>query len=199
MPTNMTMCKKSARNVVAGVAVALGSIMMNSPATAGEAELYEAAKKEGEVVWYTALLQNQLVRPMAAAFEAKYPGIKVTIAGGIGTDLTLKVLAEAKAGIYNVDVHNPAGTAELDKAGLLAVYRPEAAKNFSAELKSADGKWVSVIQYYFGLSVNTELVKEAEIPKSMDDLLDPKWKGKIASVAALTAGGLPAIVYGMQE
>lgn len=173
---------------------AAASAYLAGPAVAGEAELYAAAKKEGEVVFYTGLLQNQLVRPMAAAFEAKYPGIKVTIVGGGANDLTLKVLEEAKAGVFNVDVLTPARIDGLDQAGLIERYQPEAAKNYPAHLKNPDGKWTALMVYFYGLSVNTELVSEAETPKSIEDYLDPKWKGKIAWVAALGGGGPPVYV-----
>lgn len=163
-----------------------------SLAAAGEAELYAAAKKEGEVVFYTGLLQNQLVRPLAQAFEAKYPGIKVVIAGGISMDLTLKILSEAKAGVYNADLNTPASFAALDKAGLIASYTPESARDYPAHLKSSEGKWTALVQYFFSLAVNTELVSEADTPKKLDDLLDPKWKGKIAWAAGLGGGG-PAV------
>lgn len=182
-----------------GITHALGALIVAalsfglaaSPAAANEAELYAAAKKEGQVNFYTGLLQNQLIRPMVAAFEAKYPGVKVTVAGGISADLTLKILAEAKAGVFKADLNTPARIDELDKAGLIASYHPIAAKNYPAELKSPDGKWTALVRYFYGLSANTELVKEKDIPQTLDDLLDPRWKGKIAWVAGLGAGGPP--------
>lgn len=177
--------------IAAGAAIALGALLASPVKAATEAELYAAAKKEGEVVWYTGLIQNLLVRPMVSAFEAKYPGIKVTIAGGISSDLTLKILEEAKAGVYKADLNTPARFLELDKAGLVAVYHPENAKKLPAAIKDPNGKWTSILNYYFTTAVNTELVKEADIPKKIEDLLDPKWKGKMAWVASLGAASGP--------
>jgi ABC-type glycerol-3-phosphate transport system substrate-binding protein len=47
-------------------------------AQAQDAGLIAAARTEGQVTWYTTLIVNQAVRPLVAAFEAKYPGITVS-------------------------------------------------------------------------------------------------------------------------
>ena len=57
--------------VIAAAVVALAA----SGARAADATLIEAAKKEGQVVWYTTLIVNQIVRPLKDAFEKKYPGV----------------------------------------------------------------------------------------------------------------------------
>ena len=61
-------------------ALALGAMFsVATQAQAADAALIEAAKKEGTVVWYASAVANQLARPLAAAFEKKYPGIKVQL------------------------------------------------------------------------------------------------------------------------
>lgn len=55
------------------VAAATALLCVASPLKADEAALYAAARKEGQLVWYTSQVQNTLVRPMAAAFEKRYP------------------------------------------------------------------------------------------------------------------------------
>ena len=59
--------------------------------------LIEAAKKEGSVVWYSGMIINQIIRPIAEAFEAKYPGIKVQYSRAAGSDNALKIMNEARA------------------------------------------------------------------------------------------------------
>lgn len=157
-----------------------------TPSRADQAVLYEAAKAEGEVVWYTGLIQKTLIRPMVEAFEAKYPGVKVTIAGGTSPDLLLKVLNEAKAGVYMADVITPARIDKLKQADLLATYAPEVAKDFPTEFKDTGGQWTSLLLYVYGTAINTELVKAGEEPDSLEDYLDPRWKGKLAWASMLT-------------
>ena len=59
--------------------------------------MLDAARKEGQVVWYTGLIVNQIVRPMVAAFEAKYPGITVQYSRASDTETAVKILNEARA------------------------------------------------------------------------------------------------------
>lgn len=174
-------------------AMALGLFGAASPLHADEAAIYEEAKKEGELVWYTSQVQNTLVRPMAAAFEAKYPGIKVTVVGGKNSDLALKLVSEAEAGVHIADVNSPANIDQLNKAGLLAAYPPEAARDYPADLRDKDGRWTGMLGSIFGIAVNTDLVSPEEEPKSLDDLLDQKWKGKMAWVAHYDLGGGPGL------
>lgn len=158
---------------------------------AGETELYHVAKSEGTVVWYTALIQKTLVRPMVEAFEAKYPGVDVTVVGGKSTDILLKLLSEAKAGVYAADLITPTRIDKLKQAGLLATYRPEAARDFPVEFKDVDGQWTTIIQYVLGTAINTELVKSEDVPRSLEDYLDPRWKGKLAWASMLTPAAGP--------
>src|SRR4029078_8660666 len=84
-------------------ATLLGATLISE---AGDEALIAAAKKEGQVVWYTSFVENQLARPLAAAFEKKYPGVKVQIVPGTATDLLLKLIGEQRAGGVRGDVHH---------------------------------------------------------------------------------------------
>lgn len=181
------------RRIMLSAALAVATLA-SSLAWAGEAELYEAAKKEGTVVWYTSQVQNVLVHPLAAAFEAKYPGIKVSIVGGKNADLLLRILTEAKAGVHLADVNSPASIGRLSEAGLLAPYAPDAAKGYPAELRGKDGTWTAMLKSTFGVTINTDLVGPKDEPKSLEDYLDPKWKGKMAWVAHYDLGGGPGFI-----
>ena len=59
-----------------------------------EKMLYDGAKKEGKVVWYTSLVPS---KDIAKIFEAKYPGVTVDVYRAGGIELTNKALAEHKA------------------------------------------------------------------------------------------------------
>ncbi|MEW9502968.1 ABC transporter substrate-binding protein [Jeotgalibacillus marinus] len=71
----------------------------------------------------------------------------------------------------------------IDK-GIIGVYEPDASKDWDVvengiKVKHQDGHYVGVEVFVMGFAYNTELVTEEEAPKTWDDLLDPKWEGKI--------------------
>lgn len=182
-------------SILAGVAGVLALVLAGVAAQADEAALYAAAKKEGEVNWYTGLIQNQVVRPIVAGFEKKYPGVKVNVTGGRQSELNIKMLNEAKAGKLQADLAEGTTVVEaLKPAGIIVPYKPEWAKNIPAEYKDPDGLWTAVVLYFLVPAINTEMVKPADEPKTLEDLLDPRWKGKMAWTAEMTMGGPPGFI-----
>lgn len=166
-------------------------------ARAADAELVKAATAEGQVVWYVSLIQNQFVRPMQAAFEKKYPGIKVNPVTGLQNDLLVKLLGEARAGGTQADVFHGSTVAPLKDANLLQHYVPQEAAAYPKNYKDPDGFWTAEFVYFSAAAINTDLVKPGDAPKTFKDLLDPKWKGKIAWPATLTPGGPPGFIGGV--
>ncbi|MBL5768991.1 ABC transporter substrate-binding protein [Heyndrickxia sporothermodurans] len=95
--------------------------------------------------------------------------------------------------------------AAADK-GIITSYIPESAEKWDVtedgiKLKHQDGKYVGVEMFVLGFSYNTELVKPEEAPKTWEDLLDPKWKGKIqfSNPAASGTSTLMVLSYMMQH
>src|SRR5262245_61808315 len=78
--------------------------LATSVAYAADAALIEAARKEGEVNWYSTQIISQLVRPVTAAFEKKYPGIKVRATRANATEVAVKILNESRAGRAQSDL-----------------------------------------------------------------------------------------------
>src|SRR5919201_5345520 len=145
-------------------------------------ELVEAAKKEGKVVWYTAV-DLPVAERVGKAFEAKYPGIALRVERSVGERIFQRIGQEYASKIHAVDVVNSSDAAHFivwKREGILAPYVPnDVALHYPATQKDPDGLfaswrvWLSVIGY------NTKLVRPEEAPKSFADLLDPKWSGKI--------------------
>lgn len=161
-----------------------------------DAELEAAARKEGQVVWYSTLIINQIVRPIAEAFQKKYPGIELQYSRQANSDIALKVMNESRARRIQVDVVD--GTNGIDPmmdAGLLAEYRPVAATDYPADIKDTQGRWTAMNLFFLTTNYNTELVKPADVPKTFDDLLNPKWKGKIAWTSDPTPQGPPGFIH----
>jgi ABC-type Fe3+ transport system substrate-binding protein len=158
--------------------------------------MVEAARKEGTVVWYSGMIINQIVRPLVDAFEQKYPGIKVQYSRASGSDNALKIINESRARRPLADVFD-GSTAfiALVDAGLIAPFRPAEADRYPADRKDPDGLWTAPNVYYYTAAYNTKLVPAAEAPQTYDDLLDPKWKGKIAWTYDLTVGGPPGFIH----
>lgn len=148
---------------------------------AADPALYDAAKKEGQVVWYTSLIVNQAVRPLVETFNRKYPGIEVKYARADSGPNAIKIMNEAQAGRPQSDVFDGIDTAPpLLNAGLVERYVASEANKYPAELKDPAGRWQALVLYFLTPAANTTLVPAAERPKTPQDLLHPRWKGKIA-------------------
>ena len=167
------------RHAVASVCL-IAAVLLACPRAQADDALYEAAKKEGQVVWYTSLIVNQAVRPLVDAFNKKYPGVEVKYARGDSGPNAIKVINEARAGRVEGDVFDGiATTAPLLKAGLVEPFTPSEANKYPSALRDPDGRWNALVVYFLTPGVNTQLVGADEI-KTAQDLLNPKWQGKIA-------------------
>ena len=80
--------------------LALSAALGPKGAFAAAADLVEGARREGELLWYTTLVVDQVVRPLIRGFEQKYPGIKVSFVSGPAQEQTLRATNEARAGSH---------------------------------------------------------------------------------------------------
>ena len=135
-----------------------------------------------EVVAYTAL-DAEFSEPIYQEFS-QASGIQVLPKFDVESTKTVglvnALIAEAKRPRCDVFWNNEVlNTIRLEKQGLLEVYRSPAGESFPAAYRSANGTWQGFAARARILIVNTKLVAEADRPKSVNDMLDPKWKGKI--------------------
>lgn len=162
------------------IALIIATLLVAPCAHAADNALYEAAKKEGTAVWYTSLIVNQAVRPLVEAFQKKYPGVTVKYARADSGPNAIKVIDEARAGKVVGDVFDGIATAPpLLKAELVAPFTPSDAGKYPPEMRDPDGRWNALVVYFLTPGINTQIVGKDEI-KTAQDLLNPKWKGKIA-------------------
>jgi iron(III) transport system substrate-binding protein len=166
-------------------------VMAATGAHAASQALIDAAKREGRVTWYTTLLVDDASGPLAAAFEKKY-GIAVDFIRRDGSIQLRTILEEARSGKMKVDVFDGTTTAAfVMKEGLAEAYKADSAIDVPAEYKDPNGYWTAQVLYFQTLGYNPDLVPANEVPKSYRDLLDPKWKGKLAwSAEDQLTGGL---------
>ena len=152
------------------------------PAERVTPELIAAARKEGKVVNYTSV-DLPLAEKVAKAFETKYPGISVRVERTGAERVFTRIAQERSSNIHACDVVQSSDAAHFvvwKREGILTPYVPEeVAQHYPAEHKDPDGLFASYRVFLCVMARNTDLVKEADAPKSYQDLLDPKWAGKI--------------------
>jgi iron(III) transport system substrate-binding protein len=143
-------------------------------------KLLAAAKAEGTLTLYTTLAASNL-STLIGPFEKKY-GIKVVI-WRAGTEKVLqRTLAETAAQRYEVDaIHfgSPQLEALHRENVLQEVQSPVFAQLIPGALP-AHHEWAATILQLYVQAYNTNKVKKEDVPKSFQDLLDPKWKGKMS-------------------
>ena len=155
-----------------------------SPLPAADDKIVQAAKKEGELFWWSTIAQDQSQK-MVDEFMKLYPFIKAHYwrSGSVG--LHNKILLEARAGRSSWDVVSqttPEFIFELKQKKFIAPYHSPERTQFSTDLKDKDAYWTGTYALPTGLGFNTEQVKRDEAPKSYQELLNPKWKGRKISV-----------------
>ncbi len=143
--------------------------------------LLDGAKKEGEVVFYASVIVNQALRPIAEGFMKKYPSIKMGYWRADAPELIAKITAESRARNIVADVIEGTGMAELAIAGgLVQPYQTPVTSEYPPQYRDPRNMWTSTRLSYFSLAYSTKNVAPADIPKTYDDLLDPKWQGRLA-------------------
>ena len=157
----------------------LYAILAKLPADQLDQVLYEGAKKEGAVAYASPAEENQIAKLMEG-FMSKYPGIKGQSLGGQQEDISNRILAEARAGRSSFDIIG-IGTSlgEYREAKALAeIHDLVGDARYPAKFRGKDFYSWNLLSMV--IAYNTNLLKPSEAPKSYMDILDPKWKGKIA-------------------
>ncbi len=147
--------------------------------------LYAGAKTEGKITWYTSLAGNSY-KDLAAAFEAKYPGVKVESYRATRQEMSARIIAEAQAQRYIVDTIEttiPLLKLLKDNSMLAAYYFPTQAK-YPDPVKEKAGKglvfWAIDRESHIGLAYNKNSIPAKLAPKNYEGLLRPELKDKIA-------------------
>ncbi|MDH3442534.1 MAG: extracellular solute-binding protein [Deltaproteobacteria bacterium] len=152
--------------------------------------LVEGAKQEGSVMFYTGLIVNQVVRPLKAAFEKKYPFINVEFFRGNSSRISQKLLSEYQADRHDVDVlSGSTATSVVQQAGFMQKFFSPEFSRYSDELKDPNGFWGVTNVYFLTPAYNTQMVQPNEVPKSYQDLLHPRWKGRMIWSTSSSSGG----------
>jgi len=143
--------------------------------------LVAAAKKEGQVLIYTTLIVDQIVRPMIRAFQAQVPGIDVKFVRADSVALVVRLTNEAKANRTQADIWQLVdGVGPLVQAGIAAQVDLPSAEGLPATYVDPNRRWVTTNLAVRSLAYNTSLVPPKEAPRGYADLIEPRFKGKFA-------------------
>jgi len=150
--------------------------------------LIDGAKREGQFTLYTS---HTWFKTFVGEFEKKYPFVRASQWRNDSKNIIRKVLEEARAGRALADVVETTadGMGLLKREGLFQEYYSPEARYYPSELKPR-GKsgffYLPNRETYNSLGFNTNSVPPATAPHSLKDLIDPKWKGKMAITSTTT-------------
>jgi iron(III) transport system substrate-binding protein len=159
-----------------------------------EQTILDGARKEGQVVLYSAMIVNQTLRPLTDAFMKKYPFVKMTFWRGDTEEIVDKLSAEERANNVVADVVEGTGVGDIAvNAGLTQPYYTPMVEAMPERYRDPRDRWTYTRLSYFSIAYNTKLVPPDQVPKSYDALLDPRWQGKLAWRIG-TASGTPFFI-----
>jgi iron(III) transport system substrate-binding protein len=141
--------------------------------------LVAAAKKEGTVNLYTSIAQNDTEK-IVSGFEKKY-GVKVNVFRAATDEVLQRVVNESKAGKNNFDVVHISSTEmeALHREKLLQGVKSPYDEDLLPGSIPSHKEWAATILSVFVQAYNTDKVKKEELPKTYQDLLDSKWRGRL--------------------
>lgn len=162
------------------------------------ARILAGAKKEGIVNVYTSETVDDLAA-LTAAFQSKY-GVRINVWRGSAENILQRAIVEARGGRFDVDaIETGATTMEsLQREQLLQQVSSPAFADLKPEAIPPHHQWVGTRYNVFVAAYNTDVVKTADLPKSYDDLTQPKWKGKLG-IEAESSDWFGALVTALGE
>lgn len=163
--------------------------LMTAPRVAGAADhptLEAAAHEEGSLTWYVAQVDAQAAERMGRAFSQSNPGVGVGVIRTTGQVAFQRLLMDIKNHTPQCDVFSATDISHLPilkERQELTEYTPANAKALLPAFKTLSDPGFSYITNaarYF-IIYNKDKVKPEDAPKAWTDLLDPKWKGRVAT------------------
>jgi len=158
-------------------------------------DLYPKARQEGALVVYT-IWDVEHVRSILDVFNKRFPGITTTYWQGTRSEIIARTLTEYQGDQKTADVILSEGApVVLRAAGAMEPYNTVQASS----LLLHDPTLPTVSLQIMALSYNTKKLKKEDLPKSWEDVINPKYKGVIALDDPVRAGPLSGMLAGMKE
>jgi iron(III) transport system substrate-binding protein len=188
--------KPSAKHCVVLGLLLFSILVIPAGSPGADPKLIEAAKKEGEVVWYTTTAL-ETSKKIADEFQKKYPFVRPVLFRTNNAPLVARVVSEARAGRYLWDFVGGGGElyTPLMERKLFGQYRSPETKMMDSDVYDKNGYWAAYTASTYVLGFNTRQVKKDEVPRTYDALLDPRWKGR--RIAVDTSAGMLHALSGL--
>ncbi|MCC7425996.1 MAG: extracellular solute-binding protein [Alphaproteobacteria bacterium] len=179
------------RQVLAGAAgIAAAHIVLRRPAQAQglpphEQALYEAARREGEVTWYSGQVSADTSEAVGRAFAERYQGMKVNVVTSTSQVAFQRVSQDLRANVAQCDVLSSTNTGHfrlLKRNSQLMQFRPRNADGLLPSMRIADpDNFYQTTNLALSLlAYNTTKLREADAPRTWQDVLDAKWRNQLA-------------------
>lgn len=179
------MFKKLDRRAFLGASAMLLATPYIGRANTADATLYDTAKADGRVTWYTSHYNAETAERIRQAFMTQYPGIEVNLLR-LTTQVAFQRLSqELDANALECDVFGTSDIGhfvDLKARDLLLQFTPENAATMLEVYRDIDpdGYFHATSAGTITITRNTALVAAEDVPGSWDALLDPKWAGRIS-------------------
>jgi len=168
------------------------------PAASASTEPSAEAEISGELVIYSGR-SEPLIQPVIDAFKSKYPNVDVLLKAGSNSELANALLEEQANPQADVFITTELFTVQsLAGQGIFQSYLPLGADQLPDEFIGTDNMWTGLTRRARVIMYNKDLVSEDELPASIFDLTDPKWKGQVAA-AGSTNGSMQAQIAAMRQ
>jgi iron(III) transport system substrate-binding protein len=158
------------------------------------AELYPKAKQEGNLIVYS-VWDVEHLKVITDAFMKRYPGIKATYWQGRNPEIVTRALTEFQGGQASWDV-------VLSDNAPPVIRAAGAIMNYETVQKDVlylhDPTMPTVSLQVQALAYNTKKMKPADLPKSWEDVANPKYKSIVALDDPLRAGPLSSMLSGLK-
>jgi iron(III) transport system substrate-binding protein len=178
---------KIALLLIFAIALCFTSGAIGEAQTIDRAKLIEDAKKEGKLMVYVSSNASD-ARALEALFEKKYPFVNMEFYSSGKDALLTRYLLEARTSSYLADVYQSSvfPIMNLAEKGLLAKYYSPEREGYIETLRDKDGYWHATYLNAVTMAYNSRMLKPEEVPNSYQELLQPKWRGKMGFVLSHT-------------
>lgn len=173
------------RHAAAGLAL-LAAAPRHVRAATDPASPEGAARAEGSLTWYTAQVDAQTAEKLGRSFTQSHPDIGVGVIRTTGQVAYQRLLMDIKNHTPQCDVFSTTDISHmpiLRERHELAEYAPANAAHLLPQFQALSDPgyaYVTNASRYF-LIYNKDKVKPEDVPRAWTDLLDPKWKGRVAT------------------
>jgi iron(III) transport system substrate-binding protein len=174
------------------VLAVVSAVVIAGQAAAQDDPRLARAKAKGSITWYTSAFPTEMREELAQNFQ-KRTGIKVSIYAGGGGQVASRLRTERQTGARNVDVLDGGDEDIIDgliKENVFRPFVPKGAEAIHPDFKHPKGYWHGIYFWALVLEYNTNVYNKDTAPKGFDELIDPKFRGKVvtADPARSTAG-----------